>query len=282
MEVLVGFTRTRRPPAPSAAERARSIAVRGGTACLVGTGAPQASPLVHHVHADGSAALLLADVDPVLAAVRSAPGGDLAAMLELTDHAPVDLREPVRGLLWITGRLWLPDPDAARRHALQIADVRPDPDLLLLGHGATLVRLEPGSAVLSDAEGTAALAPVDLAAVRPDPFCCYEQHWLAHLEQAHPEVLTALRRHLPPALRDLRDARLRPLGMDRCGLRLRVETPGGQDHDVRIAWPDGVTTNVRELRVQMGILIGCPARRTASDVQDARPATGLRPGQQPG
>jgi hypothetical protein len=246
------------------------MAVRGGTACLVGTGVPQATPLVHHVRADGSAVLLFDDAEPVLDAISAAPGGDFAAMLEVTDHAPVDLREPVRGLLWITGRLWLPDAETARRNAVQVADMRPDPDLLRLGHGATLVRLDPGSAVLSDAEGSAALAPVDLAAARPDPFCRYEQHWLAHLEHAHADVLAALARHLPPVLRELREARIRPLGVDRCGLRLRVECPG-RDHDVRIAWPGSATT-VDELRVQMGLLVGCPARGTTAD-----PLGGTRP-----
>jgi hypothetical protein len=270
----LGSTRPRRPPAPTAAERARSVAARGGTACLVGTGAPQATPLVHHVRADGSAVLLLEDDEPVLAAIRASPGGEFAAMLEITDHAPVDLREPVRGLVWITGRLRIPEPDVARRIALQVADVRPHPDLLRLGHGATLVRLDPGSAVLSDAEGTAALAPVDLAAAWPDPFCRYEGHWLAHLEDAHPDVLDALARHLPPALRDLRDARVRPLGVDRYGLRLRVEAPG-RDHDVRIAWAEQATT-VDELRVQMHRLMGCPLRRGAGSdpLGETRPAAG--------
>ena len=258
----MGSTRTRRPPAPTAAERARSMAVRGGTARLVGTGFPQAAPLVHHVRADGSAVLLFDDAEPVLEAVRTAPGGDYPAMLEVTDHAPVDLREPVRGLLWITGRLWIPDPETARRVAIQVADVRPDHELLRLGHGATLVRLDPGSAVISDAEGSAALAPVDLAAAEPDPFSRYEQYWLAHLEQAHPDVLGALVRHLPPHLRDARGARVRPLGVDRCGIRLRVEYGGG-DHDVRIAWRGSATT-VEELRVQMGLLVGCPARGAAA------------------
>jgi hypothetical protein len=167
----------------------------------------------------------------------------------------------VRALLWITGRLRLPDAYSARRIALQVADTRPHPDLLLLGHGATLVRLDPGSAVLSDAEGSAALAPVELAGARPDPFCRYERHWLVHLEEAHPEVLAMLARHLPPWLRDLRSARLRPLGVDRCGLRLRVETSEnkarGADHDVRLAWREEART-VDDLRVQMGLLISCP------------------------
>jgi len=238
------------------------VAARGGTASLVGTGAPASTPLVHQVRADGSAALLLDDEDPVLELLRQR-GGELAAMLELTDRAPVDLREPVRALLWITGQIRLPDLAAARRIAVQVADSHPHPDLLRLGHGATLVRLDPGFAVLSDAEGTAALIPVELAAARPDPFCRYERHWLAHLERAHPEVFEALARYLPAPLRDRREARVRPLAVDRCGLRLRVETASG-DHDVRLAWQDGAST-VAELRVQMGLLVGCPFPDPAAD-----------------
>jgi hypothetical protein len=231
------------------------------TAALVGTGAPMARPLVHHVRADGSAVLLLPDDAAVLDRIRSARPSGLGAMLELSDLAPVDLRVPVRGLLWITGWLQLLDPASARRLALRVADVQPHPALLQLGHGAVLVRLVPGCAVLSDAEGTAALTPVDLAHAQPDPFCRAEQQWLAHLELAHPEVFDALSRHLGPTLRDMPEARVRPLGVDRCGLRLRVEAPGGQDHDVRLAWPKEAS-NPEELREQLGRLVGCPFRMT--------------------
>ncbi|WP_300013346.1 DUF2470 domain-containing protein [Pseudonocardia sp.] len=279
----MGTTRLRRPPAPTAAERARSVAARSGSvAALVGTGSPIAQPRTHHVHADGSAVLLLADDEPVLRRMQGGPGpastaggpasastagglepastaGGLAVMLELADPAPVDLREPVRGLLWITGHLTSVDPERARRIAVGLADHHPHPALLELGHGATMVRLTPGSAVLSDAEGSAVFAPVDLAAARPDPFCHYEQQWLTHLEQAHPQVFTALARHLPTPLRDVRDARVRPLGVDRCGLRLRVEA-GDQDHDVRLAWEHPIATP-EELRVQLQRLVGCPLRR---------------------
>lgn len=261
--------RSRRcPPAPSAAERARSLAARGGAAALVGTGCPAVVPLVHHVRADGSAILLLADDEPLLRRMTAAALGELAVMLELADRAPVDLREPVRGLLWITGWAWLPDPAAARRMALQVADVHPQDRLLDLGHGATLVRLDPGSAVLSDGDGCAALRPVDLAAARPDPFCRMESHWLNHLEDAHPEVVLALTRHLPATLQR-RGARVRPLGVDRFGLRLRVEAPNG-DHDVRLAFPDPVTTP-EGLREQISRLVACP---TASRARPGPPAPG--------
>jgi hypothetical protein len=214
----LGTAPLRRPPTPTDAERARSVTTRGGQAALVGTGSPEPiAPLMHHLRADGSAVLLLDDGAPVLERIRSSERGELPVMLELTDHPPVDLREPVRGLLWITGWLRVPDAERARRTALQVADVRPHPRLLDLGHGATLALLDPGSAVLADSEGSAALAPVHLAAARPDPFCRLEHHWLSHLEQAHPYIFDALARHLPPTLHTLPGARVRPLGVDRCG-----------------------------------------------------------------
>jgi hypothetical protein len=51
---------------------------------------------------------------------------------------------------------------------------------------------------------------------------------------------------------------VRPLGVDRCGLRLRGETPQ-RDHDVRLAFPGGASTP-EELREQINLLVGCPLR----------------------
>ncbi|WP_214406071.1 DUF2470 domain-containing protein [Pseudonocardia lacus] len=252
----MGRSRLRRPSAPTDPERARSIAARGGTASLVATGEAAVAPLVHQVRADGSAILLFADDEPVVERIRRG-AGSYTAMLELTDTAPVDLRQPVRGLLWVTGRLWLPEPGTARRFALQVADANPHHDLLRLGHGATLVRLDPDFVVLSDAEGSAALAPVELAAARADPFCRGERGLLAHMEKCHPETLVALARHLPAALRERADATVRPLGLDRLGLRLRVETPY-RDHDVRLPW-ETAPTSLSELWVQLRQLIGLTA-----------------------
>lgn len=248
----MGPTRLRRPPAPSAAERARSLVARGGCASLLGVRSPSTEPAVHHVWANGSAVLLVRDDDPVLDEVApTAPPSTAAAafagaraevgssaMLELADPAPVPLRERVRGLLWVIGSLTRPEPAMARRWAARVADVNPDPALLDVGHGLTVLTLRPGSVVVADGDGTAPLSPVELAAARPDPFCRFETSWLAHLEDEHPEVFRALARHLPPSLRD---ARARPLGVDRCGFRLRVETAQG-DHDVRLSWDREVTT----------------------------------------
>ncbi|MBO0876013.1 MAG: DUF2470 domain-containing protein [Pseudonocardia sp.] len=257
----MGSTRLRRPHAPSNAERARSIASRGGQAALVGLDqAQRVTPLLHHVDSDGATTLLLPSDHELLDLVREGPRSGLPAMLEIADTAPVVLREPVRALLWITGWLVAPGPSYARRLALDVAEQHPRPALLDLGHGASLLRLRPGSAVIADAEGTGPLTPSELAAASPDPFCRLEHGWLRHLEDAHPDVFDSLARHLPDPLRHKPGFRIRPLGVDRLGIRLRVEADDG-DHDVRLAFGSSAVT-ADQLRVQFGLLVGCRFRAT--------------------
>ncbi len=86
-------------------------------------------------------------------------------MIELADTAPVALRRPIRGLLWITGWLRALHREPARQVALELISQRCDERLLDVGHGARLLWLQPVFAVLADAEGIARLAPADLAAV---------------------------------------------------------------------------------------------------------------------
>ncbi|GGM76147.1 hypothetical protein GCM10012275_53610 [Longimycelium tulufanense] len=245
----------RRPAVPDPAERARSLVARGGRAALVPSGEHTARvvPLLHHVHPDGTAAVLLADDHPLVANAFLAPRSELPVMLELADPAPVRLREPVRGLLWITGWLRAPNSDDQRAAALAVAAERPDPRLLDVGHGATLLGLHPVSLVLADAEGTSSLTVAEFAAARPDPFCKLEKSWLQHLELSHRDVVGLLARHLPE---DLRGGHVRPLGIDRFGLRLRVEAESG-DHDVRLAFSHPIA-DTRELSLELRRLVGCP------------------------
>lgn len=258
----MGTTRMRRPPTPSVAERARSLVTRGGRAALVGTGEPEpVAPLMHHTWPDGATDLLLPDDHPVRRRAAEQLGG-LPVMLELTGSTPVPLAEPVRELLWLLGRLEEPDPATGRDRALLLAETAPHPNLLDAGRGATLLRLRPSSLVYSDAEGCAPVSPAELATAAPDPFCRVEQNWLEHLDRAHPEMLCALRRHLPHPLRHT-DGRIRPIGVDRCGLRLRVPAPGGGTQDVRLAFSAQATTPA-ELQARFAELVGCPAAHPAT------------------
>ncbi|WP_158850606.1 DUF2470 domain-containing protein [Saccharothrix deserti] len=243
---------TRRPPAPHPAERARTIAARGGRAALLPSDGTEnrITPVLHHVHRHGDATIVLPDDHPLVEAARRT---ELTAMLELADQAPVQLREPVRGLLWITGWLRTLDPAEAREATLRVAETRPDPRLLDVGHGASALRLFPASLVVADAEGTTSLRPELFAQAEPDPFAAYEDHWLRHLELSHRDVVGLLAKHLPD---DLKGGHVRPLGLDRFGLRLRVEM-SDEDHDVRIAFSHPVSTS-QELAVELRRLMGCP------------------------
>ncbi len=241
---------TDRPPIPGPDERARTIAARGPATLLppaAGCEPVRVAPVLHHVHADGSVTVLLPDDHDLVAAVPA------TTMVEVVDLAPVPLRERVRGLLWITGQLAAVELAEARDLALDLVELRPDPRLLDLGHGATMLRLAPISMVVADADGTHPVTPEAFAAAAEDPFCHQEAGWLRHLDLSHTEVVHTLRRHLPDRLRG---GHLRPLGLDRHGLRLRVETVDG-DHDVRLAFERPIGTP-DELSGQLRRLVGCP------------------------
>lgn len=250
---------------PTVAERARSIARRGGTATVLpATGCGRIQPLMHHIDETGDTVLLVDSSSLLVRTCSSTARGELPAMLEITDQAPVKLREPVRGLLWVTG--WLQVLSGAQAHpvAAAVAEHRPDPRLLDVGHGATLLRLRAASLILADAEGSDSLHPAAFAEAAPDPFCLFEAGWLRHLEQSHPEVLTQLMRHVPARVRR-RGARVRPLGLDRYGLRLRLE--GGEhdatDTDVRVGFSKPVTA-LQELSMEIRKLLGCPFLRSVA------------------
>lgn len=241
---------------PTPAERARTMSARSGKATLLPSCeglAGKITPLTHHVHADGTASVLITQSHPLVAAAWAAPRGELAAMLEVADTAPVPLGEPIRGLLWFTGWVRALTDDEARRAAMLVAEQRPDPRLLDVGHGATMLELLPASMVLADAEGTHSLLVEEFTAATPDPFCTYEADWLRHLELAHTDVVALLGRHLPA---ELRGGHIRPLGLDRFGLRLRVEASDA-DHDVRLAFEQPVSTTA-ELASELRRLVGCP------------------------
>ncbi len=267
------------PPVPSPAERARATAVRAAGAALIVGPEPagrrddgesddepgRVTPVLHHVPASGAATLQLPADHPLVATTRARD--HLPVMLELTDSAPLPLRQPVRGLVWIAGRVRVLPTRVARRAALRIAADAADERLLDVGHSDVLLRMDPGSIVLSDAEGTGTFTPAEVAAAAADPFVSCGDSWLSHLAQAHGSLLSALARHLPVALRCPGNT-LVPLAVDRLGLRLRVETDHG-DHDVRIGFsapvgcPRMLGAEVRRLAEVSPAATGAVQRRAA-------------------
>jgi hypothetical protein len=93
----------------------------------------------------------------------------------------------------------------------------------------------------------------DLLAARPDPFCAMESCWLQHIDTAHREVIDLLASRLPAGLRR---GQVRPLGLDRYGVRLRVEHDDS-DHDVRLPFAAPVH-DLTGLGRAIRVLMGCP------------------------
>ncbi|OBK33647.1 DUF2470 domain-containing protein [Mycobacterium sp. 1245111.1] len=242
-------------PAPTTAERIRSTCVRAGGALLAVDSAEPLSTPLHHLLADGSFAVLVP-------ATCDADG--VQAVLELADYAPLPLREPVRSLVWIRGLLHQV-PSAEVREMLDlIAAEHPHPSLLQVrtpesgpvAAGDTqylLARLEIESVVVTDATGAEAVDSAALLAARPDPFCAFESCWIRHLDTAHRDVVARLASRLPARLRR---GDIRPLGIDRYGMRLRVESAEG-DRDVRLPFRAPVD-DVIGLGKAIRMLMGCP------------------------
>ena len=239
--------------APTTAERIRSACVRAGGAILAVEGVEPTSTPVHHLLDDGSFATTV-PADGILAGMVDAAGGaGVQAVLEMTDYAPLPLREPVRSLVWIRGRLHgVPDSEVVALLDL-IAEENPNPALLQVNSESDLVRLEIESVVVADSTGAESVGVGALLRAKPDPFCAMESCWLKHMESAHREVVDRLASRLPM---QLRRGRVRPLGLDRYGVQLRVEGDDG-DHDVRLPFTKPVD-DVTGLSQAIRILMGCP------------------------
>ena len=145
---------------------------------------------VHHLLDDGSFAITV-PVDGLVAGMVVAAGtAGVQAVLEMTDYAPLPLREPVRSLVWIRGRVQaVPQTEVPGLLDL-IAAEDPNPALLQVNtadrsDGDTrlaLVRLEVESVVVADSTGAEAVGVSALLQAQPDPFCVMESCWLQHLE----------------------------------------------------------------------------------------------------
>ena len=223
---------------------------------------PVVSP-VHHLLDDGSFAITVPETGPLVEMAVSSGSAGAPALLEMTDYAPLPLREPVRSLGWIRGRLHhIPSTETSALLDL-IATENPNPALLQVNSQSTtephdedsfaLMRLEIESVVVADSTGAEAVTLGALLQARPDPFCAMESDWLQHLESAHRDVVDRLATRLPATLRQ---GRVRPLGLDRYGVQLRVENDHG-DHDVRLPFAKPVD-DVTGLSQAIRILMGCP------------------------
>lgn len=216
---------------------------------------PVATP-VNHWLGDGSFA--------VTVPVNRGGTAGAEALLELTDYAPLPVREPVRSLVWVRGRLREVPPDTVAAMLDLIATEHPDPALLQVETPRsaptnqeetryTPMRLEVATVVVADPTGAEAVSVTGLLGAQPDSFCEIESDLLRHLATAHSDVVARLVSRLPAPLRR---GRVHPLGLDRYGIRFRIEADDG-DRDLRLPLPTPVN-NMAGLRQAIRVLMGCP------------------------
>ena len=245
-------------PAPTTAERIRSTCVRASCAILAVERVEPTSTSVHHLLDDGSFAITVPG-DGMLAGIALAAGtAGVQAVLEMTDVAPLPLREPVRALVWVRGRLHcVPVSEIATLLDVIAAE---DPNTALLQVNSdfvadtsfALLRLEVESVVVADSTGAESVAVGALLGARADPFCAVD------VLAATPGVGASRGRR--PAGRAAADGAaprpVRPLSLDRYGVQLRVESEDG-DHDVRLPFAKPVD-DITGLSQAIRILMGCP------------------------
>ncbi len=137
-----------------------------------------------------------------------------------------------------------------------------------------LLRLHVESVVATDATGAESVEVADLLAAQPDPFCALESCWLRHLADAHQDVVARLASRLPAPLRR---GQIRPLGLDRYGIWLHVDSDDG-DRDVRLPFRSpvaDVTGLSQAIRGSVGLSIRQRAARAVTGC--ARAGNRIRP-----
>ncbi len=213
-------------PQPSPAERARTVAAAASAALhAVGVGAVELT--VAGTTEAGQVLVVVPAGGRLATALASSPLGDLPARLTVTDRAPFPVRHPVRGRVELSGWLSPVHAAGAQQALLDLADVRPCDALLDVGLREVLLRLDLAEVLLTDGGSTSAVDPDDFAAARPDPVSAGE----ADLRTAHGAALTRLLARVQEWAGPGDDVAL--LGLDRHGVRFRVEAPGSC-YDLRV------------------------------------------------
>jgi hypothetical protein len=183
----------------------------------------------------------------VATALRPVQGeGDTALVLRVDDVPPV-AGAPWRGRLWLAGWARPLDGLAAREAAVEYVGLDPTSDLLDVGHGYTLLRMEVADVRIARRGRLVEVDVDEFRAAEPDPLHRYEPDLLADLGAHHADQLTDLvaRCAGAPAAAGWQAVRL-----DRYGLVLAPRRGRCASRRLRVTFPrpvDGVPDLARTL-----------------------------------
>jgi hypothetical protein len=215
---------------PPAAERARTIAARPA-AYLYGLGLGICQ-LWGATTTDAGDVLLVVPTDGVVTTtLRNSPLGDVPARLTITDRTPFPLPHPVRGLVQLTGWIGPVAEYEVTRLVLEFAEAHACDRLFDVGLSATLLRLDLGGVQLEEAGGATDVEPDDFLAARPDGVSRAESALVAEHCEALVRLASRVQRRVG------RQDHVRLLGLDRFGVRFRVQSRHGC-YDLRVPFAE--------------------------------------------
>jgi hypothetical protein len=259
---------------PTPAEQARTTLWVAPPLC-VRTGTAHEAVDEHGTSPDGSPILIV----PHLSALAESARGSrdpVGVVVDTRDVSPVPTADRTRHRVRLTGLMHEPPVPERRAVAGMVLERESAGAVLGISDDAgpaatTVLCIEVAQVLLAAADpspgrqdrdshgfpdgATSQAARIDLddfSIADPDPLATAEGDLLSHLLLEHPGELALMRALLPRQL-TARAHQVRPVGIDRYGLMLRVTSPS-QAHDVRLAFRRPVTT-AQDLPEQMRELL---------------------------
>ena len=242
---------------PSHAELARTLASGRLPGTVQVACHPGPYPVRHITDVVGRPLLLVPDRSGLAQALRPANGlDDTALVLDIPDVPPA-AGAPSLGRVWVAGWATPLDGDEARAAAMDWAATDPTGDLLDVGRGQSLHRVDVAEVRLERTCFTVDGEVDDEAAAAPDPLQPIEFDLIADLADHHMTEITAyLRRQLGPAATP--DEHPRVVRLDRYGLLVRTG-----DRLARLGFPRPVADRADLAQLLHPILCPRCSHRTA-------------------
>ncbi|MEV4348957.1 DUF2470 domain-containing protein [Actinoplanes sp. NPDC049596] len=196
---------------------------------------PGPLPVRHVTDANGRVLLLSPRDGAFTAALKPQEGNDDTAMvLDISDVPPM-AGSPALGRVWISGWATLLEGDESRAATLDYADVDASGDLLDVGEGQVLHRLEVAEVRYERNENLVDVDVDDWAEATPDPLCRIEFDLIADLIDHHEAEMSAyVRRQLGSTFQPKAEPQV--VRMDRYGFMVRLD-----EKLARLAFPRPVT-----------------------------------------
>ncbi|XVU27438.1 DUF2470 domain-containing protein [Actinoplanes sp. CA-054009] len=196
---------------------------------------PGPLPVRHVTDANGRVLLLSPRDGAFAAALKPQEGNDDTAMvLDISDVPPM-AGSPALGRVWISGWAVLLEGDEERAATLDYADIDASGDLLDVGDGQVIHRMDVAEVRYERNENLVDVDVDDWAEATPDPLCRIEFDLIADLIDHHEAEMSAyVRRQLGSKFQPKAEPQV--VRMDRYGFMVRLD-----DKLARLAFPRPVT-----------------------------------------